>query len=119
MARILRRNVFVENPSRRGFPESFVAGQELPDWAEKLLKDSDHLFTEEKEERPKETPRKAEHTEEKKEAPKELKTPARSASAATWRKFAAAAGVNVPKGASRDDIVERVLESVPDLDIED
>lgn len=119
MARILRRNVYVENPSHRGFPVALVAGQEIPDWAEELLRYSDHLFDEEAKERPKESLRKVQHTEEKKEAPKELKTPARSASAATWRKFAAAAGVNVPKGSSRDDIVERVVAAVPDLDIED
>ena len=46
-----------------------------------------------------------------------VKIPAKTASAAAWRKFAKASGVSIPSGASRDDIIQRVLDEIPDLDI--
>lgn len=94
------------------------AGDEAPEWAKSQL--GKHLF--EKSESPKsvsesiadgETVRSAagklpvvEAKEEEEE--KGVTQPKRGASAAAWRKYASAAGVNIEKGMTRDEIVEAV-----------
>jgi hypothetical protein len=119
MARILRRSTFLEDPVSHEIV-SIVAGQELPDWAEKALSGAEHLFVDDvPSPAAAKAKRSVEHREVPQEEPGELETPARTASAAAWRKFAKHAGVTIPKGASRDDIVQRVLDAIPDLDIED
>lgn len=119
MSRILRRHVFLEDPTSHEIV-SLVAGQEVPDWADELLSNSEHLFTDDvTAPAAHNKKRTVAHQETKKPEPEEVETPSRGASAATWRKFARQAGVTIPKGASRDDIVQRILEAIPDLDIED
>lgn len=96
----------------------FYAGETVPDWAEDRL--GDHLFEDGRGDvaAPKEVDRSLVQLPESAPEPEEeLKVPKRNAAAATWRKFAKEASVTLPAKATRDEIIEKVLESNPDLEI--
>lgn len=116
MARVLRRSVFLENPESHVIV-SLATGQTVPDWAEPLLSGADHLFEDDAPTPRVEKKRTVAHKAEAVAENEPVKVPAKTASAAAWRKFAKASGVSIPSGASRDDIIQRVLDEIPDLDI--
>ena len=116
MGRVLKHNVTLRQTLTSPV-YSFLAGEELPDWADGLV--GDHLFTETEKEpvfkRVRKTglPSAPEVPEEK----KELKVPGRSAAKAKWVQFLTDAGVEFPEDASRDDLVEIAEKAMPDLEI--
>jgi len=126
MSRVLKQNVVLRK-DLNSFPVTFLKGQSLPDWAEKMV--GDHLFkestpydgiskpvalharTQEKTGLPS-----APVVEKKVETHKETnEVPKRNASRQTWKKFAEKNGINVPTEASREDIVSLVEAKFPDL----
>lgn len=119
MGKVLKRAVALR-PNTSSRVEVFFAGQELPDWAENLV--GEHLFTEEKTPNPSQVgpkktglPTPPPKEEVKPAATKRSEVPSKSASKATWKKFADQHGVEVPEDASRDDIVLRVEAKFPEL----
>lgn len=117
MGKTLKRNVIVRK-DHRSRPQAFKAGEELPEWAEALV--GAHLFEEpavtekgrpvtKKTGLPSAPAPKVEKTEEIN------KVPQRSASKATWKKFAEKNGIEVPADAGRDDIVALVAVKFPEL----
>ena len=117
MGKTLKRNVTVRK-DYRSRPQAFKAGEELPEWAESLV--GAHLFKEpavtekgrpvtKKTGLPSAPAPKVEKTEETNEVPQ------RSASKATWKKFAEKNGIEVPADAGRDDIVALVAVKFPEL----
>lgn len=117
MGKILKRNVVVRQ-DYRSRPQAFKAGDELPEWAEALV--GAHVF-----EAPAVVDKARPVTKKtglpsapapKAEKPKETNTvPQRSASKATWKKFAEKNGIDVPADAGRDDIVALVAVKFPEL----
>ena len=45
----------------------------------------------------------------------ELEVPKRNAAKATWKNFAESKGLVIPASMSRDEIIEEVIESIPEL----
>lgn len=118
MANVLKQNVMLQRNPPAGEVTSFKAGDTLPDWAEDLV--GKHVFEDGRGDvaAPKEVDRKLVEVPEPEAEPEtELKVPSRKAAAATWRKFAKEAGVEVPAKATRDEIIEKILENNPDLEI--
>ena len=116
MARVLKHNVTLRQ-SLTSPVYSFLAGEELPDWAEGLV--GEHLFTDEEKEPVFKRVRKTglPSAPVKVEEPKELEVPARGSSKAKWVSFLTEAGVDFPEEASRDDLVEIAERALPDLEI--
>lgn len=110
MAKVLKTNVAVQENPPFGAVKVFLAGTELPE--EFAGQVGNHVYEESSEytvfnkEVPGQLP--SVPVEEEVVEEKELHVPSRTAAAATWRKFATEAGVTVPKGASRDDIIKLV-----------
>lgn len=117
MGKVLKHNVMLRRNPPAGEVSSFKAGDTLPDWAEDRV--GEHLFEDARGEvEPKEVERKLpEPPAVKPEAEKELEVPSRKKSVATWRKFAKEAGVELPAKANREEIIEKVVEKHPDLEI--
>lgn len=118
MAEVLKQNVLLRKEPPHGEIFTFVAGQELPDWAKDRV--GKHLFEDAR----------ASKTEAKEvernlpvapevipEDESEVTVPARGASAAAWKKFAKEANVQIPDRAKRDEIIALVEEAHPDLEI--
>lgn len=118
MGRVLKHNTVVRRNPPIGELTVLKAGETVPDWAENLV--GDHLFEDDRGgvAAPKEVDRSlVQLPEEPPQPEEELKVPKRNAAAATWRKFAKEASVTLPAKATRDEIIEKVLESYPDLEI--
>lgn len=119
MGRTLKQNVVLRRNPPVGPLTTLKAGETVPDWAEDLV--GEHLFEDGQGDvaAPKEVDRSLISLPENPPEPEEeLKVPKRTAAAATWRKFATdQAKVKLPAKATRDEIIEKVLESHPDLEI--
>lgn len=119
MGRVLKHNTMLRRNPPNGEITVLKAGDELPDWAEGRV--GEHLFEDARGSRiePKEVERKLpSHPVVEPEEEPELKVPTRKAGAPTWRKFAKEAGIiDLPAKATRDEIIEKVLEHNPDLEI--
>ena len=124
MSKVLKHNVVLRK-SLSSSPQTFLKGESLPEWAEKLV--GNHVFeslapyngssnpvainvgkkkgSSAPEAKPIEVAPEAE----------ELKVPSKRASRATWKAFAERLGVSFPADAGRDDIVDLVEASHPDL----
>lgn len=128
MAKVLKQNVVLRDNPPVGLLHAFVAGQTLPAWAEEQVKDSPHLFRESGESRTSSTQRtraqvdastpKPKKAEKRVEA-EELEVPKAHASKKIWFDFAKKAyGLDVDYSAiTRDEIVEKVKELDPDLEV--
>lgn len=121
MGKVLKFNVTLRR-SMNAYPETFKAGQELPDELSHLV--GQHLFTGKASDKVAKvektsaasTKPKISREAEKAEQPKpEDVVPKKGASKALWEKFAKSKGVSVPDDAGRDDIVELVYAKFPEL----
>lgn len=119
MGKVLKFNVTLRR-SMNAYPETFKAGEELPDELTHLV--GEHVFTGKatdkiaKVEKTKTAKPKVSREAEKTEQPKpEDVVPKKSASKALWEKFAKSKGVSLPDDAGRDDIVELVYAKFPEL----
>lgn len=118
MARVLKQNTMLRRNPPVGPITYLSVGDTVPDWAEDRI--GDHLFEDGRGDvaAPKEVDRKLVEVPEKTPEPKpELEVPSLKAAAATWRKFAKEAGVDLPAKATRDEIIELVRIEHPDLEI--
>lgn len=117
MSRVLKHNVFLQRNPPSGEVTSLLAGDTLPEWAEGKV--GNHLFEDARGAKPpKEVERKLPVYEEPvPEQEEETPVPTAKAGVAAWRKFAKAGGVTVPERATRNEIIELVLASNPDLEI--
>lgn len=118
MGKKLTVNVFLPDPDEAvGSLVSFKAGEELPAWAEKLV--GDHVFADQS--KPEKTSPRGKIPSAKKEspAPVEHKIPSPKEGIAKWKSFAKnAAGIDdLPQSITREEIIERVREVMPDLEI--
>lgn len=119
MGKVLKFNVTLRR-SMNAYPETFKAGEELPDELSHLV--GQHLFTGKatdkvaKVENKSAAKPKASREAEKTEQPKpEDVVPKKGASKALWEKFAKSKGVSIPDDAGRDDIVGLVYAKFPEL----
>ena len=128
MAKVLKQNVVLRDNPPVGLLHAFVAGQTLPAWAEEQVKNSPHLFNESGDSRTSATQRTRAQVDaatpkpkkvEKKPVEEELEVPKVHASKKIWFDFAKKAyGLDVDYSAiTRDEIVEKVKELDPDLEI--
>lgn len=118
MSKTLLHNTVVRQAGGLGDLVCLMAGTEAPDWAVPML--GDHLFTEALEREPvvaqagpSELPQGTPEPEAAPEA--ELEVPKRNAAKATWKNFAESKGLVIPASMSRDEIIEEVIESIPEL----
>lgn len=118
MAKTLLHNTVVRQATAVGELVCLMAGTEAPDWAVPML--GDHLFTETPEREPvvaqtgpADLPQGTPEPEAQPEA--ELEVPKRNAAKATWKNFAESNGLVIPASMSRDEIIEEVIESIPEL----
>lgn len=128
MAKVLKQNVVLRDNPPVGLLHAFVAGQTLPAWAEEQVANSPHLFRESGDTRTSATKRtraqidaatpKPERVEEE-PVEDELEVPRVHSSKKIWFDFAKKAyGLDVDYSAiTRDEIVEKVKELDPDLEI--
>lgn len=96
------------------------AGTELPEWAEGRV--GDHLFEGEKtQEKVQGAHAKPIPDVERPEpaAPEEIEIPHREAHHTKWRSYLEGHGLNVPKGTTREEMIDTALERFPDLEIPD
>ncbi|MDD2326430.1 MAG: hypothetical protein PHW63_10635 [Alphaproteobacteria bacterium] len=118
MGKTLKFNTAIRRTPPAGDITFFKAGDTLPEWAESFV--GSHLFEDAQGSTngPKEVERKL-PAGQVVEPPveKELTVPSRKAGAATWKKFAKEAGYTVPPRATRNEIIEKVLEHNPGLEI--
>ena len=116
MGKTLKHNIMLRQ-SLTSPVHSFVAGEELPEWAEALV--GKHVF-EEAEAAP--DFRRVKKTGLPSAPPvveeaKELEVPAGNASRASWAKFLTEAGVEYPEDCSRDDLKDIAAKALPELEI--
>lgn len=118
MSKTLLHNTVVRQAGGLGDLVCLMAGTEAPDWAVPML--GDHLFTEAPEREPvvaqagpADLPEGTPEQEPQPEA--ELEVPKRNAAKATWKNFAESRGLVIPAIMSRDEIIEEVIESIPEL----
>lgn len=118
MSKTLLHNVVLRQAGGLGDLVCLMAGTEAPDWAVPML--GDHVFTEAPERKPvvaqagpSELPQGTPEPEVAPEA--ELEVPKRNAAKATWKNFAESKGLVIPASMSRDEIIEEVIESIPEL----
>lgn len=118
MSKTLLHNTVVRQVGGLGDLVCLMAGTEAPDWAVPML--GDHLFTETPEREPvvaqdgpADLPEGTTKPEPQPEA--ELEVPKRNAAKATWKNFAESKGLVIPASMSRDEIIEEVIESIPEL----
>lgn len=97
-----------------------LAGTKVPEWAEDQLT-APHLYTVEEEKTassggpgPLPNPPAKPKVEEE-----EPEVPSAKSSVATWRNFAKHYGIDVPSKATRAEIIEKVQEVMPDIEIEE
>lgn len=118
MSKTLLHNTVVRQAGGLGDLVCLMAGTEAPDWAVPML--GDHLFIEAPEREPvvaQDGPAYLpEGTTEPEPQPEaELEVPKRNAAKATWKNFAESKGLVIPASMSRDEIIEEVIESIPEL----
>ena len=118
MSKTLLHNTVVRQAGGLGDLVCLMAGTEAPDWAVPML--GDHLFTEAPErapavaqDGPADLPEGTTEPEPQPEA--ELEVPKRNSAKATWKNFAESKGLVIPASMSRDEIIEEVIESIPEL----
>jgi len=118
LSKALLHNTVVRQAGGLGDLVCLMAGTEAPDWAVPML--GDHLFTEAPEREPvvaqagpADLPEGTPEPEPQLGA--ELEVPKRNAAKATWKNFAESKGLVIPASMSRDEIIEEVIESIPEL----
>lgn len=120
MGRKLTCNVFLPNPAGDLSPlVAFLAGEELPEWAEDLV--GPHVFEKAPKAEKSTKERIPSGLKEEPKAPPEFKVPSAKAAIATWKKFAKDAyGIqNLPENITRDEVIAEVYKVDPQLVVEE
>lgn len=128
MAKVLKQNVVLRENPPVGLLHAFVAGQTIPAWAEEQVSNSPHLFKGAGDDRTSSTQRTRAQIDAVTPKPKkvkekpvedELDVPRVNSSKKIWFDFAKKAyGLEEEYSAiTRDEIVEKVRELDPDLEI--
>lgn len=117
MGRKLTQNVFLPNPDSTVGPLiAFLAGDELPEWAQELV--GDHVY-----EKPKEKVEtkkgKIPSVPKKEEEPAEFEVPLAKASLPAWKSFAKKAYKleGFPQNITREEVIAEILRVDPSLEI--
>lgn len=118
MGKILKHNITLRQDEPYGEVVSLLKGTELPDWAESLV--GEHVFEEFVDEEPKRQSREIPTVKKKAEEKPENPVPSRGASVPEWKSFAKKAGIkDIPTSITRDELIAKVEEEFPDIEIED
>lgn len=119
MGRILKHNTIVRRVPYFGEIVRLRAGEEAPDWALDQL--GEHLFEEPTANKPvavDKRDRSLPKSEPKPEpVPERIEVPNRGAHVSQWRKFLEAHNFDVPKGTSRDEMIEMAEEKIEGIEI--
>lgn len=118
MGKKLTVNIFLPNPDGAlGSLESFKAGEELPAWAEELV--GDHVFEDPAKPAPSAPRGRIPSVEKKKQEQVRQDIPTAKAGIAKWKSFAKnVANIDdLPQSITREEIIERVIEVMPNLEI--
>lgn len=116
MGRKIAFNLLLRKEGSINEPTFFAAGEELPDWAEKLV--GDHVFGDSQTPAPKSGVKTGLPSvpEAQEEEPESMEAPPFDAHVSKWRQYANHLGLNIPaKGIGRDEIQEKVRAAFPEM----